>query len=211
MTNVPFGNPQQERAPRPKELDTDLINQCRAFLAIEVPNSNILFVEDFDKYMVLFNKERFNDATPEERDIIGREYHSVFSMQHPIKLLSHEHDPNGVMHPIAREKFKVVSTIPATFRRVSTLNDLGEKVPTLMNAFMNANSSSAGPFDPRKGQYAKAIAEAINTADKKEGLIEKQRSKFQHDAEALTHHDKPTEEQSEEKDEDSVEGMFDWD
>lgn len=178
-----FGrNPSKEP---PRELDDDLFRQCREFLAIETPETNIVFVEEFMRFMPLFNKELFDKMEPKDVEMLGREYNSRFSMQHPIKIITREEDPNGIYHPATRKRYKLNQTIPAMFRRVSTLNNLGKKIPTLMNAFMNASTTSSGPFDHRKEQYAHAIADAVSIADKREGKIAEQRAQFQRDSQSL--------------------------
>ena len=179
---------------RPPELDDDLIKQCREFLAVEVPSTNIVFADEFSSFMPLC------------------EYNSIFSMQHPIQILTRTPDPNGVYHPGSRKKYKIDRVIPAMFRRVSTLNDLGPKVPALMNAFMNATSRPANPYDDRKATYAKAIAQAIQTADNKEGKIEAQRKKFRQEAIGLVTKGKTPKKdvKQEEQVEESTTGLIDW-
>lgn len=206
---------QKQKKERPGELGDDLIRQCKEFMKVAVPASNIVFADEFGKYMPLFNKEMHDRAEPKEVDDLGREYASRFSMQHPIQILTRMVDPNGVFHPGDRKKYKLDRTVPAMFRRVSTLNDLGKKVPALMNAFFNATTSNANPFDQRKANYAKAIAEAVGAADKKEGKIEQQRAEFARASQALI---KPQPKQAEKKKEEaqkesdeSISGLIEWD
>ena len=177
--------PPPPRREKPPELDQDLIRQCREFLSIEVPASNIVFVEEFARYMPLFNKELAEHTEPGLLDDIARDYNSRFSMQHPIQILSREIDPQGVYSQKTRKRHKLDRTIPAMFRRVSTLNDLGKKIPSLMNAFFNATSKSSGPGDIRKGDYAQQIAEAIAMADDRTGKIKEQRAAFRQGEQAL--------------------------
>lgn len=181
-------NPEaRNNRPPPSDLDDDLIKQCREFLAIQVPVSNIVFVDQFAKYMPLFNKNLHDQADTEEITELYKEYYGRFSMQHPIQILSRERDDHGVMHPEIRERFRLERTIPATFRRVSSLNDLGEKVPALVNAFFNATTQPSGPFDKRKEDYAHAIAQAIGMADAKAGGRAEQEARFAQEADALIH------------------------
>ena len=203
-----------ESATRPRDIDDDLIKQCREFLAVEVPSSNIVFADEFNRFMPLFNKSLYESTDADEVDKLAREYNSIFSMQHPIQVLSRTPDPQGVLHPGTRKRYRIDRVIPAMFRRVSTLNDLGKKVPTLINAFFNATSTAVGPFDKRNVQYAHAIAEAIRTADKKEGKIDKQRSNFRKSAMDLVMRGRPgakPAEKKEEPEEDSMTGLIDWD
>ena len=197
---------------RPPELDDDLIKQCREFLAVEVPSTNIVFADEFSRFMPLFNVSLNESTDPDTLDRLGREYNSIFSMQHPIQILTRTPDPNGVYHPGSRKKYKIDRVIPAMFRRVSTLNDLGPKVPALMNAFMNATSRPANPYDDRKATYAKAIAQAIQTADNKEGKIEAQRKKFRQEAMGLVTKGKTPKKdvKQEEQVEESTTGLIDW-
>ena len=181
-------NPEaRNNRPPPSDLDDDLIKQCREFLAIQVPVSNIVFVDQFAKYMPLFNKNLHDQADTEEITELYKEYYGRFSMQHPIQILSRERDDHGVMHPEIRERFRLERTIPATFRRVSSLNDLGETVPALVNAFFNATTQPSGPFDKRKEDYAHAIAQAIGMADAKAGGRAEQEARFAQEADALIH------------------------
>ena len=203
---------QRPKKEKPEGLGDDLIRQCRDFLSIEVPSSNIVFVDEFSKYIPLFNKEAYERTDPNDIDHLAREYNSRFSMQHPIQILRREIDPNGIYHQGTRKKHKLDHTIPPMFRRVSTLNNLGKKIPALINAFMNASSKDTGPGDPRKQQYAHAIAQAISMADKKEGKIDKQRADFRRSADALIHdRDVSTSPKQDTPSEDSETGLIEWD
>ena len=173
-----MGGQRQKKQQRPQELDEDLVRSCREFLKNTVPISNILFVEEFAKYLPLFNKKMNESMDPKQLTQLGDEYFGRFSAQHSIYLLTHEPDANGMKHPAHQGKFKVDKVIPPTFRRVSSLNDVGKKLPYLINAFFNATANTSGPFDHRKETYAKQIADAIGLGDKKAGNVEKQRSEF---------------------------------
>lgn len=208
----PMRPQQRPKKEKPEGLGDDLIRQCRDFLSIEVPSSNIVFVDEFSRYIPLFNKEAYERSDPNAIDHLAREYNSRFSMQHPIQILSREIDPNGIYHQGTRKKYKLDRTVPAMFRRVSTLNNLGKKIPALINAFMNASSKDTGPGDPRKQQYAHAIAQAITMADKKEGKIDKQRAAFRKCADALIHNKNGnTATKPDEPSEDSSTGLIEWD
>ena len=198
---------------RPRDIDDDLIKQCREFLAVEVPSSNVVFADEFNQCMPLFNKSLYESTDQTEIDRLAREYNSTFSMQHPIQVLTRTPDPNGVTHPGTRKKYRIDRVIPAMFRRVSTLNDLGKKVPSLINAFLNSTSTSTGPFDKRNATYADAIAKAIRMADQKEGKIDKQRSQFREKAMELVTRGRPGMKKvqpKEEPEEDSMTGIIDW-
>ena len=186
------GNPEaRNNRPPPEDLDDDLIKQCRAFLAAKIPISNVVFADEFSKYMPLFNKDANADQShADELKELNKEYFGRFSPQHPIQILSREHDPQGVMHPTVHEKFKLLKTIPPVFRTVSSLNSLGEKIPTLINALFNATTHPSGPFDKRKEQYIHAIAQAVNMADAKAGGRKQQEAEFAEMADKLVH-DKP--------------------
>ena len=208
---APMQRPQQRPKRQPPDgLGDDLIRQCREFLSIEVPSSNIVFVDEFARYMPLFNKQAYERTEPTVIDELAREYNRRFSMQHPIQILKREVDDQGIYHQGTRKRHKLDRTIPAMFRRVSTLNDLGKKIPALMNAFMNATSKDAGPGDPRKKQYAQAIAHAIAMADKRDGAIDKQRAQFKRGAQELMkgHSGGPT---PATPSDDSSTGIIEWD
>lgn len=200
-------NPSKEK---PAELDDDLLRQCKEFLAIKVPSTNIVFVEEFARYMPLFNKALKEQMDPNEVDNLAREYNSRFSLQHPIQILTQELDEHGVVHPGTRRRHKLDRTIPPMFRRVSTLNDLGKKVPALMNAFWNATNHSSGPGDPRKQQYAQQIAKAIVMADRRGGHIQQEREAFKRGAADLMAGKTGAQPQAEKPSEDSMTGMFEW-
>ena len=164
--------------------------------------------------MPLFNKSLYESTDASEVDALAREYNSRFSMQHPIQVLTRTPDPQGVLHPGSRKRYRIDRVIPAMFRRVSTLNDLGQKVPSLINAFFNATSTATGPFDKRNVTYAQAIAKAIRMADQKEGKIDKQRSNFRQAAMDLVVKGRPGVKKVQKKaepEEDSMTGLIDWD
>ncbi len=178
--------PPRNKKKAPRGLDEDLTRQCREFMSVAVPESNIVFVDEFDKYMPLFNKERNKEAGEAETSRLYLEYSGRFSPQHPILILERIQDDNGVLYPSLMTRYKLVRKVPPRFRRVSTLNELGEKVPALINAFFNATAHPGGPGDHRKEQYARAIASALVDADKKTGGdIRAQRAEFNREARAL--------------------------
>ena len=199
--------------PTPDGLGDDLIRQCKEFMAVAVPSSNIIFADEFNKFMPLFNKTLYDQTEPTDIDELAREYNSRFSMQHPIQLLTRVRDERGVLYPGDRHRYKLDKEIPAMFRRVSTLNNLGRKVPALMNALYNSVVKTSGPFDHRKAEYSKAIAQAIGLADKKEGKIEQQRAAFARASKNLTSKApvaKPAEVEKPAEDEEATTGMIDW-
>lgn len=204
-----FKKQQNPSKQKPSEIDDGLIRQCKEFLAIKVPASNIVFVEEFAPYMPLFNKALSEQTDPVVMDKIAKDYNSRFSLQHPIQILSQEIDPKGVYHPGTRKYHKLNRTIPAMFRRVSTLNDLGKKVPTLINALWNATNHSSGPADTRKAQYSQQIAKAIVMADNRDGKVQQERDAFKQGASQLVS-DKPGGNAKEEQTDDCMTGMFDW-
>lgn len=154
---------------KPEGFDEDLDRACKEFLKNNIPVSNIVFVEEFAKYLPLFNKEMHKTLDPKAKTQLTQEYFGRFSPQHNIYILTHELDASGVKHPTDGKKYKIECTLPPTFRRVVSLNDVGKKVPSLITAFFNATTNSSGPFDQRKKLYAQQIAEAIGLGDKKLG------------------------------------------
>ena len=204
----------------PKRLDDDLMAKCKAFMSVAVPESNVIFVDEFDKFMPLFNKERHDEAGEAKTSELFIEYNGRFSPQHPIYILERTPDPNGVMYPSLRTRYKLARKIPPRFRRLSTLNELGEKVPTLINAFFNATTNPSGPGDHRKEQYAKAIASALVKADTKTGGdIKKQRAEYAKEAAALVRSGRVPDQPSAKSPEDEQpsgpstvsEGLISWD
>jgi len=209
--------PRRRKKDVPAELGDDLIQQCRAFMAVKVPESNIVFVEDFDKYMPLFNKEMNERMSRDAANELYQEYNATFSPQHPILILEHIRDKNGVYHPQLRDSYRLVRKVPARIRRVGTLNDLGPKVPMLINAFFNATASPSGPYDTRKAQYARAIAKAISEVDTKSNTAKADREEFAKEEAALLRQQVPGQPQAQAKDETPEgsstvsEGLISWD
>jgi hypothetical protein len=191
MTQSPFNSPMRgnnmPKRKRPDSMltDEDLDNACREFLKNKVPVSNIVFTDEFSKYLPLFNKQMNESMDKDELTLLGKDYFGRFSPQHNIYVLTHEPDENGMKHPSGPGLYKIDKVIPPTFRRVSSLNDVGKKVPVLITAFFNATTNPSGPFDNRKAMYAKQIADAIGLGDQKLGDINKDRSEFQRMEETL--------------------------
>lgn len=163
---------------KPEGFDSDLDRQCREFLARTIPVTNIVFVEEFNKYLALFNKELNERMDKDQLTKLSEEYYGRFSPQHPIYILTREPDPNGCAHPSDNAKYKVDKIIPPTFRRVCSLNDVGAQVPALIDALFNATIKTSGPFDRRKELYTSQIAKAIDMGEKKAGTADKQRQEF---------------------------------
>lgn len=198
---------------RPEELDGELIAQCRAFLAVQVPESNILFVDEFNKYMPLFNKalrERMDETALKN---LSDEYFGRFSTQHPIQILSREQDDHGVFYRKHRARFKLERTVPALFRRAGALNELGQKVPSLINAFFNATINPASPYDKRNAEYAHSIAQAMIMTDQKNGGRAEDIAKFNKMSSALVNGEsQPTRQESSDAggDDDAPSSILSW-
>jgi len=55
---------------------------------------------------------------------------------------------------------RVLHTLPPMFKPLHTLNELGAKVPALINSFANT-ATTDNPLDHRNEMYGQAIAEAL--------------------------------------------------
>lgn len=199
----------------PDELDGELIAQCKEFLAVQVPECNILFVDEFNKYMPLFNKVMQSRMNESELKTLSDEYFGRFSTQHPIQILSREPDSHGIFYRKYKGRFKLEKTVPALFRRAGALNELGIKVPALINAFFNATINPASPYDNRKAEYARSIAQAMIMTDQKNGGRAADEQKFRQMSEALVHGDDPSSQTQQDKqadgDDSPLSGVLSWD
>lgn len=200
---------------RPEELDGELIDQCRAFLAVQVPESNILFVDEFNKYMPLFNKVQQSQTNETVLKDLSDEYFGRFSTQHPIQILSREPDPQGVFYRKHKGRFKLEKTIPPLFRRAGALNELGAKVPALINAFFNATINPSSPYDTRKAEYAQSIAQALIMTDQKNGSRASDEQRFKQMSDALINGEaQPSQDQASSpsgSDDSPLSGVLSWD
>ena len=67
---------------KPEGFDEDLDRACKEFLKNNIPVSNIVFVEEFAKYLPLFNKEMHKTLDPKAKTQLTQEYFGRFSPQH---------------------------------------------------------------------------------------------------------------------------------
>lgn len=214
----------QQRKPQeplpPEQEDEQLFAQCRAFLAIAVPKQNIVLESEFGKFMPLFNNKLREQVESDDLNKLCQEYFRTFSMQHPIQILSNGTDPSGrgPVYPGDNRSHHLVQTIPAIHRRVNTLNELGEKVPTLINALFNSTvSKKNNPLVNNQGQYADSIGKAVAMANAKDPTMKQKREEFAAAEKALVSRSKEAQgdqpqqpEGSPSNDESCETGLIDW-
>lgn len=141
---------------------------CTGFLAAQIPESNIVPEAEFSKYIPLFNRDKSNELGEEAITDLTVEYRGRFSLQHPIKIISAEivdkSDKDAVYYAADKKYHKVVLELPPVFRPLKTLNDLGGRVPSLIDALMTTSARkdklNLGGID-----YCKEVEQAMRLAN----------------------------------------------
>lgn len=161
----------------PEQLEY-LKELCSNYLKSQIPEGNIVLESDFSRYIPLFNKEQ-NDALGKEAVTeLATEYRGRFSLQHAIKIISAEvvDQPSEDAAFYAQDKkyHRVVLELPPMFRPLKTLNELGPRVPTLIDALMTTTARkdnlALGGVDYCK-EVERAVA-LVNPESDKEKFIQ---------------------------------------
>lgn len=117
---------------------------CSGFLKSQIPESNIILESDFSRYIPLFNKEQSNALGEDAITELATEYRGRFSLQHAVKIISAEivDQPTSDSAYYAPDKkyHRIVLVLPPMFRSLKTLNELGPKVPALIDALMTTTA-----------------------------------------------------------------------
>lgn len=155
-----------------------LTEDCKAFLRVQIPESNIVSYNKFHKYFALFNKEAIAKLSESEQKRLYEQYCRTFSLQHPIKIYGRSvEDPEEYKGDVVyvaedRSYHEVMHTIPPMFRQLRTLNELGSGVAAgLINSFLNnaikSDNPSAQVEYEKYGYVIGRLIEAINPPDNK--------------------------------------------
>jgi hypothetical protein len=167
-----------QKVERPSDTERrTLAGDCKAFLKVQIPESNIVSVNAFAKFQPLFNKKAMERMSDREQKKLYTAYQSTFSLQHPIKIyggyVSDPEDFSGevIYVPGTRQYHEVVHTIPAMFRQLKTLNELGSNVAAgLINSFLNTAKAQDNPIAQAEfekyGYVIGQLITAINPPDK---------------------------------------------
>ena len=145
--------PDQANLPKVAKLGAEdrhaLAEDCKAFLRVQIPSSNIVSQNQFSKFLPLFNKDAVEKMSEMDQKRLFGMYNSTFSLQHPIKIYGgivsepEDHQGEVVYVQTDRAYHEVLYTIPAMFRQLRTLNELGSNVAaSLINSFLNTAAKS---------------------------------------------------------------------
>ena len=157
----------QNKVRHPEQF-SNLMNMCSEFLKAKIPPSNIVPESEFAEFIPLFNEESIKELGKDGIDKLAKKYRGRFSLQHPIHIISAEQadDTEGdvIKSPHDNKFHRIVITLPPMFRSLRTLNDLGERVPSLIDALMNTVARK-DTYMNSTNDYYRGIAEAMSMAN----------------------------------------------
>lgn len=165
---TPTINIQKSRGRAHPEQFEHLKELCSGFLKSQIPESNIVLEADFARYIPLFNKEQSNALGEDAITELATEYRGRFSLQHAVKIISAEivdqPSEDAAFYIPDKKYHRVVLVLPPMFRSLKTLNELGPKVPALIDALMTTTARkdniNLGGVD-----YCKEVERAIHLAN----------------------------------------------
>lgn len=163
----------------------------KMFLEQYIPQKNTVSVEDFQKYMPLFNKALFKSLDEDAARKLSYEYAQRFSLQHPIHIVdSKELDPDGVIYPPDGRHHKVLLTLPPKIRSMEAVNKLGGDIVKVAAECLANTRSTGNPFDNRGDYYADQLARIVGLANKERRG--QQDASFKKYADAILHKEEST-------------------
>jgi hypothetical protein len=147
-----------------------------AFLESLGSGKNVVLESEFEKYLPLFKKSLLDEMTPEAKTRLSAEYNIKFSPYEPITVISQELDPNGVLFKGFHyseddvrvgdgKHHKVVAVYPARFRKLQSINAIGEEAEEIIGLMGAAAISPSGGLDPRTSEAFKRVNAAIHKAN----------------------------------------------
>ena len=143
-----------------------------AFFEADENVRNVITVNEFNKYLPLFDREKMSKLPQESVAALSYEYTQRFSAYYPIRVI----DPNVIDEERGfvwkdgdGRKHKVVHLIRARLRRLNTVDILGGEAGDIASSYMFNARQSNNPFDNRLGEYSTAIGKMVGLANKDTG------------------------------------------
>lgn len=148
----------------------DEINKfAPAFFAADENVRNVVTVDEFSKYIPLFDKEKMSKLPQESIAALSYEYTQRFSAYYPIRVIDPnviDEDKGFVWKEGDGRKHKVVHLIRARLRRLNTVDVLGSEAGDVASSYMFNARQSNNPFDNRLSEYSSAIGKMVAMANK---------------------------------------------
>ena len=148
----------------------DEINQyAPAFFDADANIRNVVTVNEFSKYIPLFDKEKMSKMSPEDISALSHDYNQRFSIYYPIRVIDPnviDNDKGFVWAAGDGLKHKVVHFIRARLRKLNTVDVLGSDAGDIASSCMFNARNSNNPFDTRLSDYSDAIGKMVVMANK---------------------------------------------
>lgn len=170
---------------------SSLVQMCKAFLAVELPESNVVPLEEFQEFLPLFKISEIQNANPSELKGLSSRFMQTFSIRHHIKVYSPAEttagDPEGVYVKRDDKYHKVVYNLLPMVRQLRTLNEIGvglvnkalkEKDPKVRQKILKAKrdldnlttclmntSANESPINMQETRYARTIGQFMSAVN----------------------------------------------
>lgn len=146
------------------------------FLKSLEAGKNVVLDTEFERYLPLFKKASLEAMDETSRNKLAYEYNYRFSPYDPITVISSELDPNGVVFRGFQyspddvrvgdgKRHKVVAVYPARFRRLESINAIGEESADIIGLMGAAALTNNGATDPRVDAAYSKVMDAFNRAN----------------------------------------------
>lgn len=130
---------------------------------------NVITVNEFNKYIPLFDREKMKTMSQDDIAALSHEYNQRFSMFYPIRVIDPtviDNEKGFVWKNGDGLKHKVVHLIRARLRRLNTVDALGREAGDIASSCMFNARNSNNPFDTRLSEYSSAIGKMVTLANK---------------------------------------------
>jgi len=172
----PYKHPQGTPVPRPRSQGQSYIDEINkfapGFFEADANVRNVITVNEFNKYLPLFDRERMSKMSQDDVAALSYDYNQRFSAYYPIRVI----DPNVIDEErgfVWKEgdgrKHKVIHLIRARLRRLNTVDVLGGEAGDIASSYMFNARQTNNPFDNRLGEYSAAIGKMVGLANKDTG------------------------------------------
>lgn len=168
----------KQRAPGQSYIE-EINKYAPAFFEADENVRNVITVNEFNRYLPLFDREKMSKLPKEQVAELSYEYTQRFSAYYPIRVI----DPDVIDEArgfVWKEgdgrKHKVVHLIRARLHRLNTVDVLGGEAGDIASSYMFNARQSNNPFDTRLSEYSDAIGKMVTMANK--DTIAKQDAEF---------------------------------
>lgn len=145
-----------------------LVDMCKRFMQVSIPESNVVPVDEFAKFIPLYKSGEMERIGPDRAREIAQQFQQTFSIRHAIKVYSPEltdaDDKNGVYVKRDGQYHKVLYRLLPLVRSINTMNEIGVQMAKKADALPNEKFDEKVKIRRAKSDYDNLTTSLMNTA-----------------------------------------------